>query len=192
MRIILLDRDGVINNDLKKSVRRIEEFHLIESSARAIRTLNQANIKVVVATNQAVVGRGDITLAALTEIHTHMENQLAIHGAHVDEIIFCTDAEPSPRRKPAPGMLLEALEKYKAIPQETPFVGDALRDLHAAIAAQCAPVLVRSGKGQKTLEAGLPEELFQTPLFENLEDFVIQWAQSQFNVKKLIARKGMT
>ena len=172
MSLILLDRDGVINKDLPTSVRTVEDFELLPGVGEAISRLNMAGHRVVVITNQAVVGRGDITQDDLGRIHEEMKYLLSLDGAHVDDIIFCTDFEPSPRRKPAPGMLLEALEKYGADPASTPFVGDALRDLQAAEAVGCMPVLVKTGKGEKTLKEDLPQDV---QVFDDLSDFVEGW-----------------
>lgn len=148
----MLDRDGVINRDRPQSVRSVAEFELLPSAAQAISLLNKAHIPVAVITNQAVVGRGDMSLEELECIHQKMRFLLAEQQAHVDEIYFCTDitVEPNFRRKPAPGMLKEALKKFHARAKYAPFIGDALRDLQAAADAGCPRILVRTGKGLQT------------------------------------------
>lgn len=148
----MLDRDGVINIDRNESVLGVDDFQLIPQSAQGIALLNQAQIPVVVVTNQACVGRGDLDQKGLTAIHKKMKILLAQEQAHLDEIYVCTDVtiEPHRRRKPAPGMVYEALKKFKARPAYAPFIGDALRDLQAATVAGCPRVLVRTGKGCET------------------------------------------
>lgn len=151
--LMLLDRDGVINVDLSTGIRSVKEFQLIPGSATAIAQLNAAHIPVAIITNQALVGRGEISLQKLHDIHDHMNNLLRTENAHVDHIFYCTDTtvEPNKRRKPAPGMVLEAMQHFKAHPNNTLMIGDALRDVQAAQAAGCQAILVKTGKGQQTL-----------------------------------------
>ena len=149
----MLDRDGVINRDCPQSVRSVAEFELLPGVAQAISLLNKAHIPIAVITNQAVVGRGDIPLQA-----------------HIDEIYFCTDVtvEPNFRRKPAPGMLKEALKKFRARAKYSPFIGDALRDLQAAVDADCPRILVRTGKGLQTEQQEWPSRLNPVHIFPDL------------------------
>ncbi len=149
-RLVLIDRDGVLNVDRPRSVRHPDEFEMIPGSARAIARLNNAGFATALVTNQAVVGRGLIPLSMLDNIHAKMRKLLAEAGARLDAEFVCTDAEPSPRRKPAPGMLLEALARFGAAPADTPMIGDALRDLEAATAAGCPRILVLTGHGAET------------------------------------------
>jgi D-glycero-D-manno-heptose 1,7-bisphosphate phosphatase len=157
--LILLDRDGVINVDHEHGVRSIEEFMFIPGSIRAIQAFNQAGIPLAIVTNQALVGRGEILLTQLEAIHQHMKDVLKAQGAFINHIFFCTDTtiEPHFRRKPAPGMLLEAMNYFHTLAEDTIMVGDALRDLQAAHAAGCRRILVRTGKGMRTLQENLNE-----------------------------------
>ena len=159
----MLDRDGVINVDRSESVLRVDDFQLIPQAAQAISLLNQAQIPVAIVTNQACVGRGTLSWEGLTSIHEKMKMLLAADHAHIDEIYICTDVsiEPNKRRKPAPGMLKEALERFKARPEKSPFIGDALRDLQAAAAIGCPAILVRTGRGHET------ENTIQKEISEN-------------------------
>lgn len=168
--LVMLDRDGVINIDRPTSVKSWEEFTFIPSAAEAIGLLNQAKIPVAIITNQAVVGRNQLSLAGLRAIHAEMEKSLEEKGAHIDHIFFCTDTtiEPYYRRKPAPGMLLEALRYFNARPAYSYMIGDALRDLEAAYHAECHRILVRTGKGIKTEEEGLPNFLNPVSIYDNL------------------------
>lgn len=152
-RLVLLDRDGVLNVDRPRSVRDPGEFELIPGAAEAVARLNKSGFTTALVTNQAVVGRGFISAEKLEHIHAHMRKLLAQAGARLDAEFVCTDAVPSPRRKPAPGMLLEALDRFGAAAAETPMIGDALRDLEAAAAAGCPRILVLTGKGADTAKA---------------------------------------
>lgn len=172
--LVLLDRDGVINEDLPHSVRSVGELRLIPGAAHAMARLNAAGIKVAIVTNQSVVGRGIISAAELDAIHAHLHNMLAAQNAHWDALYVCTDHpdRATNRRKPGDGMLREALSDCGAIAADTPFIGDALRDMQAAARAGCPRWLVRTGKGQATLDAGLPEALQPVILCADLAEAV--------------------
>ncbi|HBN21899.1 MAG TPA: D-glycero-beta-D-manno-heptose-1,7-bisphosphate 7-phosphatase [Holosporales bacterium] len=161
--LVLLDRDGVINKDLPTSVRSWADFQFIPSSLDAISVLCRKNLKTALVTNQAVVGRGDLSLKNLEDIHKKMVQALEEKGGCLDRIYHCTDItiEPNNRRKPAPGMLLEAFHDFNIPPQRTLMIGDALRDFQAAQRAGCDFALVRTGKGLIT-EQELQETL-KTP-----------------------------
>jgi D-glycero-D-manno-heptose 1,7-bisphosphate phosphatase len=150
MRLVILDRDGVLNEDRLDYVKSIPELILIPGAADAVARLNAARIPVVLATNQSCIGKGILSENQLEEIHAAMEDRLNAAGGWLDAIFFCPDAFPSPRRKPAPGMLLEAMAMFDVAPHETVFIGDALRDLQAAQAAGCRAMLVRTGQGRVT------------------------------------------
>ena len=169
-RLALLDRDGVINVDRRDSVKSLDELALIPGSAAAIARLNVAGIRVAVVTNQSVVGRGVIPMRQLEAIHQLLAEMLAREGARLDALFVCTDppGAPSRRRKPQPGMLIEALQRFGARPGETPMIGDDLRDLEAAYAAGCQRVLVRTGKGAATQAAGIPAALLPVSVHADL------------------------
>lgn len=173
--LVLLDRDGVINADRADSVRSIAEWEPLPRAGQAIALLNRAGFKVAVVTNQSVVGRGMISQAELDEIHTHMRAVLSRDGAHLDAIYCCTDApdHATDRRKPAPGMLLQALQDFGADASRTPMVGDALTDLQAASAAGCPRYLVTTGKGRAVAEGGIPRALSPVVVCDDL------WAAAQ-------------
>lgn len=149
-RLVLIDRDGVLNVDRPDSVRQPDDLEMIPGAAAAVARLNNAGITTALVTNQAVVGRGEVAPAMLENIQAKMRTLLHQAGAHLDAEFICTDAAASPRRKPAPGMLLEAMARFGAAPGETPMIGDALRDLEAAAAAGCPRILVLTGKGAET------------------------------------------
>jgi D-glycero-D-manno-heptose 1,7-bisphosphate phosphatase len=174
VKLVLVDRDGVLNVDMPGSVKSPEELIMIPGSAHAIGRLNAKGIRVAVVTNQAVVGRGTITLEMLGQIHSKLHACLKEAGAWVDDIFVCTDTGevPSSRRKPAPGLLREALEKYGAKAQETPMIGDALRDLEAAALIGCPRILVLTGKGIATKNAGFPAAVNPVTIYPDLLAFV--------------------
>lgn len=168
--LVLLDRDGVLNRDRSDYVKTPDELVLIPGAAAAVARLNAARHKVVLCTNQGVVGRGIIDEAALERIHAHLRQGLARAGARLDDLLACTDppGAPSPRRKPAPGMLREAMRRFRAAPEETVMIGDSLRDLQAAAAAPCRRILVRTGHGASTQAEGLPAEVLPVAIHEDL------------------------
>jgi len=151
-KLVLLDRDGVINEDLPASVLKLEEFHMIPGSLETIVALKRAGFKVAMVTNQGCVGRGELSQGGLDRLHDHLQATLASLGGAIDHIFACTDAIPSARRKPAPGMSLEALDLFGVAPWDAVMVGDHLVDYEAALSAGCGFVLVRTGKGAEHLE----------------------------------------
>lgn len=168
--LVLLDRDGVINQDRKDSVRSPQEWELIPHSAEAIATLNRAGIKVAVITNQSIVGRAIISQQQLDEIHQHMNQQLEMHHAKIDAFFICTDAPDAAtqRRKPGHAMLDEAIKYFAADAARTPFIGDALTDLQAAASIGCPRYLVRTGKGFATFDNGLPDAVLPVEVVDDL------------------------
>ncbi len=149
MRLILLDRDGVINEDRLDSVRSPDQFELLPKAGSAVAHLNRAGYAVAIVTNQAAVGRGHIDLTMLDMIHAKMLAALSADGGRIDRIYAATETpeQATSRRKPGPGMLLEALRDFSAAAGETFMIGDDLTDVRAATAAACRPLLVRTGKG---------------------------------------------
>jgi D-glycero-D-manno-heptose 1,7-bisphosphate phosphatase len=151
MPLVLLDRDGVINQDSPTYIKTSAEWLPIPGSLAAIARLNESGRKVAICTNQAGVGRGVFTHEDLQEIHETLRLALSDANGHIDAIFCCTHVpEDHCRcRKPEPGMLIRAMREFGAVPEQTTFIGDSLRDVQASIAAQCTPVLVRTGNGAK-------------------------------------------
>ncbi len=172
MKLIILDRDGVINFDSEHFIKSPEEWKPIPGSLEAIARLNQAGYRVVLATNQSGIGRGLFDMATLNAIHDKMHKALAQVGGRIDALFFCPHTADSrcDCRKPKPGMFEEISRRFSVDLTGVPAVGDSLRDLQAAAAIGALPILVRTGKGKKTLEAGsLPEG---TLVFTDLADAV--------------------
>ena len=153
MKLIILDRDGVINEDSDAYIKSPDEWTPIPGSLEAIARLNHAGYRVVVATNQSGVGRGLFDLETLNRIHKKMHRMAQEAGGLIDAVFFCLDVDAAhPHRKPNPGMLLEIGRRLKCSLQGVPVVGDSVRDIRAARAANAWPLLVRTGKGARTLE----------------------------------------
>jgi D-glycero-D-manno-heptose 1,7-bisphosphate phosphatase len=160
MKLIVLDRDGVINYDSDQFIKNPEEWKPIPGSLEAIARLCQADYRVVVATNQSGVGRGLFDMHTLNAIHDKMHKAVALAGGRIDAIFFCPHAADSDCRcrKPKPGMLDDIATRYNTDLHGVPAVGDSLRDLTAAAERGAQPMLVLTGKGSKTQAAGgLPE-----------------------------------
>lgn len=158
MKLIILDRDGVINHDSPQFIKSPEEWKAIPGSLDAIARFTQAGYRVVVATNQSGIGRGLFDMATLNAIHDKMHKQVGQAGGRIEAIFYCpvgVDSN-SPYRKPNPGMLLEIGERLHVPLTGVPAVGDALRDLQAAAAVGAQPILVLTGKGTKTQHEDLP------------------------------------
>lgn len=168
-KMIILDRDGVINFDSDHYIKSPDEWRPIPSSLTAIKRLNDAGFIVTVATNQSGVNRGLLTLDTLHAIHAKMYRHLHDIGAHIDDLVFCPHApeENCPCRKPKAGMMLTLLEKWKVSPQNTWVIGDAFRDLEAGQIAGCHVALVLTGKGAITIERHR-DELKDIPIYPDL------------------------
>lgn len=157
MKLVILDRDGVINEDSDAYIKSPEEWHPIPGSLEAIARLCHAGYRVAIASNQSGVARGLLDLDSLNRIHTKMTSMVHDAGGHIDLILFCPHADNrSPCRKPNPGMLLEIGERLRLPLRNVPVVGDTLRDVEAAQAVGARAILVRTGKGEVTVGAGEP------------------------------------
>ncbi len=156
LKLIVLDRDGVINHDSEQFIKSPEEWRAIPGSLEAIARLNQAGYRVVVATNQSGVGRGLFGMTMLTAIHEKMFKALSQVGGRIDAVFYCPHAADSncDCRKPKPGMFEQVASRFGVDMNNVPAVGDGLRDLQAAHAVGARPVLVLTGKGEKTHAAG--------------------------------------
>ena len=170
MKLIVLDRDGVINFDSDRFIKTPEEWRPIPGSLDAIALLNQRGYRVVVATNQSGIGRGLLDMTAFNAINDKMTRLLAQVGGRIDAVFYCPHAADADCdcRKPRAGMLREIGRRFNSDLKGVPAVGDALRDLQAAHDVGAAPILVTTGKGKVTLEEGnLPP---QTQVFDDLSE----------------------
>jgi D-glycero-D-manno-heptose 1,7-bisphosphate phosphatase len=169
MKVIVLDRDGVINEDSDAFVKSEGEWIPIAGSLEAIARLNQAGYRLVVATNQSGLGRGLLTLDDLNAMHQRLHDRLAELGGQVDAIFFCPHSpeDQCACRKPRPGLLVSIRERFGLAPCDLLVIGDSLRDLESAWAAGVEGALVLSGKGARTL-ADYGERLGATPVYRDL------------------------
>lgn len=160
MKLVILDRDGVINQDSDQFIKSPDEWKPIAGSLEAIARLNQYGWRVVVASNQSGIGRGLFGMDTLNAIHDKMVKSLAQVGGRLEAIFFCPHPADSTCdcRKPKPGMYREIGERFNVDLSTVPVVGDSLRDLEAAVAVGARPCLVLTGKGARTeAEHALPE-----------------------------------
>ena len=153
-RHVILDRDGVLNREAPEAgyIREPGEFFWLPGALEALALLRGAGLHLSVATNQSGVGRGLMTLTQLEAIHERMRNEAAANGGALDTVLFCPHApdDGCECRKPAPGLIREALARSGIGATESLVVGDDRRDLEAASRAGVQAALVRTGKGRKT------------------------------------------
>ena len=155
MKLVILDRDGVINYDSAEFIKKPKEWKPIPGSLEAIARLNQAGYRVVVATNQSGVGRGLLDMVTLSAIHDKMHKALAQFGGRIDAVFYCPHAQDvnCRCRKPNPGLLEDIGHRFNVSLANVPCIGDSLRDLQAAVQVGALPVLVLTGKGRQTAAA---------------------------------------
>jgi D-glycero-D-manno-heptose 1,7-bisphosphate phosphatase len=149
MKLVILDRDGTINEDRDDFVKSPEEWVPLPGALEAIARLNHAGWHTVLATNQSGLGRGLFDMVMLNAMHVRMNQMLAKHGGRIDAVFFCPHApeDQCDCRKPLPGLMLQIGERFGVDLKLTPLVGDSLRDLQAGATAGCPTHLVRTGKG---------------------------------------------
>ena len=172
MKLIILDRDGVINHDSDQFIKSPDEWKPLPGSLEAIARLTQAGYRVVVATNQSGIGRGLFDMPTLNAIHDKMHKACAQVGGRIDAVFFCPHAAEADCkcRKPRSGMIEEIAERFGADLNGVPSVGDSLRDLEASAQLGAQTVLVLTGKGRKTqTKGGLPAN---TLVFPDLAAYV--------------------
>jgi len=152
MKLLILDRDGVINKDSDAYIKHPDEWIPIAGSLEAIAKLNHAGYRVVIASNQSGLGRGLFDIDQLNAIHQKMFDLLSQHSGHIDSVFFCphTPDENCSCRKPQPGLLLEIADRLNADLSETTFIGDSLKDIQAAHSVGANPMLVLTGNGKVT------------------------------------------
>ena len=154
IKLVILDRDGVINADGDPIIKSPDDWQPLPGSLEAIARLTQAGYHIAVVTNQSGIARNILSLETLHAIHQRMHEAVREAGGHIDVLGFClhSDANESACRKPMPRMLYTVNERLGLDLTKVPVVGDSLRDVQAAMAANARPVLVRTGKGEQTLE----------------------------------------
>lgn len=181
MKLVILDRDGVLNQDSDAYVKSVDEWIAIPGSAEAVGKLCASGYTVAVATNQSGLARGYFTPADLDAMHEKMITLVAQHDGKFAHIAFCPHGpdDHCDCRKPLPGLIHQIETALDVSAEGAWMVGDSIRDLEAGVQAGCKPVLVRTGKGEKsehklTLEASTYNDLKDAPVFDNLSAFVDQ------------------
>jgi len=166
MKLVMLDRDGVINHDSPHFVKSLQEWVPIPGSLEAIHRLHENHITVAVTTNQSGIARGLLSRETLHAIHQQIP---------VDAIFYCPHGpdDHCACRKPKPGLLIQALKQFSIAPKDACMVGDSMRDIQSAIAAECEPVLVLTGNGEKTW-AEHKSQLKGIQVYADLMEFVQQ------------------
>lgn len=168
--LVMLDRDGVLIEDRADFVKTPDELVMIPGAAEALARLGEAGHKLALVTNQSAIGRGLFDEAMLARIHARLRDELSRSGAKLDAIFFCPDPPwaATERRKPNPGMLLEAMRQFRTSASDSIMIGDDLRDIEAAARAGCRRTLVRTGKGARTQSRGLPSHLLPVAVHDDL------------------------
>ena len=166
-KFLILDRDGVINEDSDSFIKSVDELQLIPGSIDAIARLTARGYRIFVASNQSGIARGLLDEYALAKIHQRLNAMIEDVGGFIEGWVYCPHGplDGCDCRKPKPGLLFD-------VPLiGTPYIGDSLRDLQAAKAAGCEPVLVLTGKGKRTFADGFPAEVGEARVYENLAMF---------------------
>ena len=172
-KLVILDRDGVINYDSPDYIKSPNDWVEIPGSMAAIALLNQKGFKVAIATNQSGIGRGYYSQETFAAIHNKLITTLKAANGKIDKLVFCPHIPEDNClcRKPKPGMLEEILIFFNIDPKQNVvyFVGDSAIDIQAAKAAHCQPILVRTGNGEATIKKLAATEA--VPVFDDLLAF---------------------
>ena len=186
-KLVILDRDGVINEDSDQYIRSAEEWLPVPGSIEAIARLSISGYKIVIATNQSGLARGYFTQEELDSMHVKLTRLVSVHGGHINGIYYCPHSpdDNCQCRKPKTGLIERIFTDYPVDPAETWLVGDSLRDLQTGLDSGCKVALVLTGKGYKTQVKLIehPEELSGTksvPVYNNLSSFVEKLLSEEF------------
>lgn len=176
MKVVVLDRDGVINQDSVSYIKSADEWLPIDGSVDAIATLSSSGFKVVIATNQSGIGRKLFDETTLAQIHSKLCFLVEEAGGLIDGIFYCphTPEENCQCRKPATGLLQQIESEFACSLTDSYFVGDSYKDIQAALAFGCKPILVRTGKGAQTESRIQRENLADIPVYDDLASAVQQ------------------
>ena len=173
MKLIILDHNGVINQCSETFIKTPDEWQPIPGSMEAIAHLTHSGYRIVTATNQSGIGRGLLDMVTFNAINDKMYKAVAQAGGRIDSIFFCphTNVDKCNCRKPKPGLIQQISESLHIDTKNVPFVGDSVRDLEAAIAGGCQPILVKTGNGQKTAK----KTTLSVSIYDDLLDFSTHW-----------------
>jgi D-glycero-D-manno-heptose 1,7-bisphosphate phosphatase len=183
MKLIILDRDGVINEDSDEYIKSPDEWHALPGSLAAIARLHQAGWTIAVASNQSGLARGYFDTTTLAAIHQKLRRELAALGGAIDAFFVCPHGPDDGClcRKPLPGLFQDIADRYDVSLAQVPAIGDSLRDLQASAALGCQPWVVQTGNGAKTLlKGGLPPGTRQAKdLADAVEQILTEAANGQ-------------
>ena len=168
MKLIILDRDGVINEDSDAYIKSVDEFIPLPGSLEAIARLKKAGYTIAVATNQSGIARGYFDEATLAAMHDKLAHLLDEQGGEIDYIAYCPHGpdDKCDCRKPLPGLLKEISTHFNIELTNVPIIGDSLRDLQSARSVGAYPILVKTGKGKRTLENA--DQISDIPVYADL------------------------
>jgi len=176
MKLLILDRDGVINHDSDDFIKTPEEWRPIKGSLEAIARLSQAGYDLVIITNQSGIGRGLFSADTLGSIHVRMVDYIHQHGGRIHGLLVCPHhpKDDCECRKPKDGLYNELAQRLSITFKDVYSVGDSMRDLQAANAAGATPILVKTGKGKntaKTIKASGDSPFSTVAIYDNLSSF---------------------
>ena len=179
MKLVLLDRDGVINADSDDFIKSVDELQILPGSLAAITALTLAGYRVVIVSNQSGLARGLLDADDLSDIHARLAREVIEHGGHIDAFFFCPHGpeEGCKCRKPGTGLLRDVAKRLNVSLESAVFVGDSQRDLEAARTAGAIPILVRTGNGQET-EARLDDNE-DVAIYDDLASFVAEFLSTR-------------
>ena len=186
-KFIFLDRDGVINRDSSNYIKSLEEFEFLPGSLDALKRLTEEDYRIIIITNQSIIGRKWISLEALEEIFVHMKTEIRNSGGRIHDIFFCphTPEEGCLCRKPLPGLITRAVKTHLIDISTTTMVGDSAKDIICAKNAGCKhSVLVKTGNYKAALEILHSENLSPDAVVENLGeavDWILEVTKEQGN-----------
>lgn len=172
MKLIILDRDGVINEDSDDYIKSSDEWIPVPGSLDAVARLNHAGYSVAIASNQSGIARGYFSLETLAAMSVKMNDLLSPLGGRIDAMFFCPHGpkDGCDCRKPRPGMLTEIGNRYQTRLADVLFIGDNINDIKAAQAAGAKPVLVMTGKGKQTASIIAEDKIKNIPVYDDLAD----------------------
>ncbi len=182
-RFVLLDRDGVINQDSDDYIRCAAQWMPIPGSIDAIAALTRAGFRIAIVSNQSGLARGLFDLGALNAMHRKLRDLASLWGGRLEMIVFCPheSGEHCACRKPRPGLLRSVSDRTGLDLHGLPFIGDSISDVRAAREAEMAPMLVKTGKGLRTLRLW-EADLKGVPVFDNLtaaaDELINHWCHS--------------
>jgi D-glycero-D-manno-heptose 1,7-bisphosphate phosphatase len=174
MKLVILDRDGVINHCADNYISSVDEWQPIDGSLPAIGRLCQAGYTITLAINQPAIAHGYYDVETLHAVHKKMARLLEAYGGYIEGLFYCSHArkENCRCRKPKPGLLEDIAARYQCSLTGVPFIGDTINDIKAAHAAGAQPILVRTGKGEAALAAAGQQELKNVPVYKDLAQAV--------------------